>query len=454
MKLEFQRNQERYQFMKWGMQAFDTFKVVPPGIGIVHQVNLEYLARGVHQKGGVYYPDTLVGTDSHTTMINGIGVVGWGVGGIEAEAGMLGQPVYFLTPDVVGVNLKGKLRGGVTATDLVLTVTEMLRKAKVVGKFVEFFGEGVANLARARPRDHRQHGAGVRRHHGLLPGRRRDHRVFPRHRPHQGRDRRLRGLLQGAGPVRHAQGRRRSTTARRWSSTSPPSAPSLAGPKRPQDRIEIGKVKSTFTSLFSKPVADNGFAKKPADLARRFKTRDGIDIGSGDVLIAAITSCTNTSNPSVLLAAGLLAKKAVEKGLTVKPHIKTSLAPGSRVVTDYLTKARLLPYLEKLGFYLAGYGCTTCIGNAGPLAEPIEEAIVQNDLVCAAVLSGNRNFEARIHPNLRANFLASPPLVVAYAIAGTVLKDLMTEPLGQGKDGKDVWIGDIWPTRRRRSTTA
>ena len=445
MKLEFGRNQERYQFMKWGMQAFDTFKVVPPGIGIVHQVNLEYLARGVHQKRGVYYPDTLVGTDSHTTMINGIGVVGWGVGGIEAEAGMLGQPVYFLTPDVVGVNLKGKLRGGVTATDLVLTITEMLRKAKVVGKFVEFFGQGVANLAlpdRATIANMApEYGATM----GFFPvddvtieyfkgtGRTKDEiEAFKAYFQAQ----QLFGTPK-AGQIDFSQVLELDLSS---------VAPSLAGPKRPQDRIEIGKVKSKFTELFSKPAADNGFAKQPQDLAKRFKTKDGIDIGSGDVLIAAITSCTNTSNPSVLLAAGLLAKKAVEKGLSVKPHIKTSLAPGSRVVTDYLTKAGLLPYLEKLGFFLAGYGCTTCIGNAGPLAEPIEETIVQNDLVCAAVLSGNRNFEARIHANLRANFLASPPLVVAYAIAGTVLKDLMSEPLGLGKDGKAVWIGDVWPS--------
>jgi aconitate hydratase len=445
MKLEFQRNQERYQFMKWGMQAFDTFKVVPPGVGIVHQVNLEYLARGVHKKDGVYYPDTLVGTDSHTTMINGIGVVGWGVGGIEAEAGMLGQPVYFLTPDVVGVNLKGKLRGGVTATDLVLTVTEMLRKAKVVGKFVEFFGEGASSLA--------------------LPDRATIANMAPEY-----------GATMGFFPVDDAtiayfEGSGRSAAeidafksyfkaqglygipkkgaidySQELELDFASVTPSLAGPKRPQDRIEIGKVKSKFAELYAQPVADNGFAKKPEDLGKRFKARSGVEVGSGDVLIAAITSCTNTSNPSVLLAAGLLAKKAVERGLTVKRHIKTSLAPGSRVVTEYLTNAGLLPYLEKLGFFLAGYGCTTCIGNAGPLAEPIEEAIVQNDLVCAAVLSGNRNFEARIHPNLRANFLASPPLVVAYAIAGTMLRDLMTEPLGKGKDGKDVWIGDVWPT--------
>ncbi|NBS57456.1 MAG: aconitate hydratase AcnA [Betaproteobacteria bacterium] len=445
MKLEFSRNQERYQFMKWGMQAFDTFKVVPPGIGIVHQVNLEYLARGVHSKNGVYYPDTLVGTDSHTTMINGIGVVGWGVGGIEAEAGMLGQPVYFLTPDVVGVHLKGKLHQSVTATDLVLTITEMLRKAKVVGKFVEFFGEGTASLAlpdRATIANMApEYGATM----GSFPvddktidyfkgtGRTEaEIEAFKAYFKAQG----LYGVPK-AGSIDYSQ------TVELDLSTV---MPSLAGPKRPQDRIGLENVKSTFTSLFSKPVAENGFAKAPADLGKRIKAYDGTEVGSGDVLIAAITSCTNTSNPGVLLAAGLLAKKAVELGLTVKPHIKTSLAPGSRVVTEYLTKAGLLPYLEKLGFYTAGYGCTTCIGNAGPLAQPIEETIVKNDLVCAAVLSGNRNFEARIHANIRANFLASPPLVVAYAIAGTMLKDFRTEPIGKSKDGQDVYIGHIWPT--------
>ena len=445
MKLEFKRNEERYQFMKWGMQAFDTFKVVPPGIGIVHQVNLEYLARGVHNRDGVYYPDTLVGTDSHTTMINGIGVVGWGVGGIEAEAGMLGQPVYFLTPDVVGVNLKGRLREGCTATDLVLTVTELLRKEKVVGKFVEFFGEGTASLTlpdRATIGNMApEYGATM----GFFPvdaatieyfkgtGRTKDEiSAFEAYFKAQG----LFGVPK-AGEIDYTK-----IVELDLASVTP----SLAGPKRPQDRIEIGKVKAKVTELFSKPVADNGFAKKAEDLPKRFTTKDGIDIGSGDVLIAAITSCTNTSNPSVLIAAGLLAKKAVEKGLTVKKHIKTSLAPGSRVVTEYLKAGGLLPYLEQLGFYVSAYGCTTCIGNAGPLAETIEEAVVQNDLVCAAVLSGNRNFEARIHPNIRANFLASPPFVVAYAIAGTVLKDLMTEPLGVGKDGKPVWIGDVWPT--------
>ncbi len=443
MKIEFARNRERYQFLKWGMQAFDTFKVIPPGVGIVHQVNLEYLARGVFQKDGVYYPDTLVGTDSHTTMINGIGVVGWGVGGIEAEAGMLGQPVYLLTPDVVGVNLTGKLREGVTATDLVLTVTEMLRKAKVVGKFVEFFGEGAASLAvpdRATLGNMApEYGATM----GFFPV---DEKTIDYYRT-TGRSAeqvaaieayfRAQGLfgIPRTGEIDYSQVLEMDLGTVRTS---------LAGPKRPQDRIELGKMKSRFTELFSAPALSNGFARKPGDLGKRVKTRDGVEVGNGDVLIAAITSCTNTSNPSVLLAAGLLAKKAVEKGLTVPRHIKTSLAPGSRVVTEYLKAAGLLPYLEKLGFYVSAYGCTTCIGNAGPLAEPIEQAIVDNDLICAAVLSGNRNFEARIHPNLRANFLGSPPLVVAYAIAGTVLRDLETEPLGEGKDGP-VRLKDIWP---------
>ncbi|HSS27021.1 MAG TPA: aconitate hydratase AcnA [Usitatibacter sp.] len=444
MKLEFSRNRERYQFMKWGMQAFDTFKVVPPGIGIVHQVNLEYLARGVFQKDGIYYPDTLVGTDSHTTMVNGLGVVAWGVGGIEAEAGMLGQPVYFLTPDVVGVHLKGKAREGVTATDIVLTVTEMLRKAKVVGKFVEFFGEGTASLsvpdratlANMAP----EYGATM----GFFPvdaktieyfrntGRKADDvAAIEAYYKAQG----LFGIPK-VGELDYTEVLEMDLATVR---------PSVSGPKRPQDRIELGNLKNKFTELYSAAVASNGFGKKADDLARRFKTKDGVDIGSGDVMIAAITSCTNTSNPSVLIAAGLLAKKAVEKGLTVKPQVKTSLAPGSRVVTEYLKASGLLPYLEKLNFFVSGYGCTTCIGNAGPLAEPIDEAIVSNDLVCAAVLSGNRNFEARIHPNLRANFLASPPRVVAYAIAGTVLKNLEGEPLGQGKDGP-VYLKDIWPT--------
>ena len=486
MKLQFQRNAERYQFMKWGMQAFDTFKVVPPGIGIVHQVNLEFLAPGVHCKGGVYYPDTLVGTDSHTTMINGIGVVGWGVGGIEAEAGMLGQPIYILTPDVVGVELKGRLPEGATATDLVLTVTEMLRKEKVVGKFVEFFGEGTATLSvpdRATIGNMApEYGATM----GFFPV---DMATVDYLRATGRTDAqvdafetyfRAQGLfgMPVAGEIDYT-----TTLALDLTTVTP----SLAGPKRPQDRIELPKLAARFTELFSKTGSD-GFSQPTEKLRERHTTlpmvagrgaisdaqqqapRNGmprdyvemvnnrptpdriapakpkaVDIGNGDILIAAITSCTNTSNPSVLLAAGLLAKKAVERGLDVKPHIKTSLAPGSRVVTDYLTKTGLLPYLEQLGFDVAAYGCTTCIGNAGDLTPEINDAIASHDLVCAAVLSGNRNFEARIHPNLKANFLASPPLVVAYAIAGTVLKDLTTEPLGNGSDGP-VYLRDIWPT--------
>ena len=488
MKIEFQRNAERYKFMKWGMQAFETFKVVPPGIGIVHQVNLEYLARGVHQKDGVYYPDSLVGTDSHTTMINGIGVVAWGVGGIEAEAGMLGQPVYFLTPDVVGVHLKGRLSEGVTATDLVLTVTEMLRKAKVVGKFVEYFGEGAASLA--------------------VPDRATIGNMAPEYGATMGffgvDDKTIDYLVKTGRTTAEVEAVEAYFRAQEMFGTPKAGSidysqtleldlatvvASLAGPKRPQDRIELPKMKESFNTLFSKPTAENGF-NQPADkLSRRYPTKltaaprpvddnalklpgDGgqpqnlaemvnnrptqdrvtaigpkpLDIGHGDVLIAAITSCTNTSNPGVLLAAGLLAKKAAAKGLTVQRHIKTSLAPGSRVVTEYLTRAHLLEELEKLNFYLAGYGCTTCIGNAGPLDPSIEETITQNDLVCAAVLSGNRNFEARIHPNIKANFLASPPLVVAYAIAGRANIDLSTEPLGTGRDGKDVYLRDVWPT--------
>lgn len=445
MKLEFSRNNERYQFMKWGMQAFDTFGVVPPGFGIVHQVNLEYLARGVMKNGDTYYPDTLVGTDSHTTMINGVGVVGWGVGGIEAEAGMLGQPVYFLTPDVIGVNLKGKLREGCTATDLVLTITELLRKEKVVGKFVEFFGEGTrslsttdrATIGNMAP----EYGATM----GFFPvdeatvdyfrgtGRTEEElAAFENYYKAQG----MFGVPQ-EGEIEYT----RVVTLDLSTVT-----PSLAGPKRPQDRIELGNVKNNFTELFSKPTTENGFNKNPDDLSKVYETTNGVRVKNGDVLIAAITSCTNTSNPSVLLAAGLLAKKAVERGLTVAPHIKSSLAPGSRVVTEYLTAAGLLPYLEKLGFGVTAYGCTTCIGNAGDLTPELNAAIVQNDIVASAVLSGNRNFEARIHPNIRSNFLASPPLVVAYAIAGNMTRDLMTEPVGKDTNGVDVYLGDIWPT--------
>ena len=450
MKLEFSRNRERYQFMKWGMQAFDTFGVVPPGFGIVHQVNMEYLAPGVHKRdeagtGNVYYPDTLVGTDSHTTMINGVGVVGWGVGGIEAEAGMLGQPVYFLTPDVIGMHLSGKLREGCTATDLVLTITERLRKEKVVGKFVEFFGEGAASLSATD----RATIANMAPEYGATVG------FFPvddatiRYFRNTGRTNEEVSALESyfkaqgmfgipkAGQIDYT----RVVELDLGSVTA-----SVAGPRRPQDRIELGNLKKRFTELFGLPVSDGGFNKKVDELANTYRTRDGEELRNGDILIAAITSCTNTSNPAVLLAAGLLAKKAVEAGLEVSPRIKTSLAPGSRIVTGYLEKAGLLPYLEKLGFTVAAYGCTTCIGNAGDLTPAMNEAIIENDVVAAAVLSGNRNFEARIHPNIRANFLASPPLVVAYAITGNVNRDLTTEPLGKGKDGKDIYLSDIWPT--------
>jgi aconitate hydratase len=447
MAIEFQRNGERYQFMKWGMQAFDTFKVVPPGIGIVHQVNLEYLARGVLAKNGVVYPDTLVGTDSHTTMINGIGVVGWGVGGIEAEAGMLGQPVYFLTPDVVGVNLTGSLREGVTATDLVLTLTEMLRKAKVVGKFVEFFGEGTRNLSLPN----RATIANMAPEYGATMGffpvdettvdylratGRSDEEVsaFRAYFQAQG----LFGIPQ-AGDIDY------SSVLELDISTI---VSSVAGPKRPQDRIELDKLKSTFNTLFSKPLAESGYAKAAADLPKRFPSKmAGVDVGHGDVLIAAITSCTNTSNPGVLLAAGLLARKAVARGLKVNPRVKTSLAPGSRVVTAYLKNAGLNDALDQLGFKLVGYGCTTCIGNSGPLDPRIEEAVTGNDVIAAAVLSGNRNFEARVHQNIKANFLMSPPLVVAFAIAGRANIDMTTEALGTGSDGNPVYLKDIWPTQ-------
>ena len=496
LEIEFQRNRERYQLLKWGMQAFDTFKVVPPGIGIVHQVNLEYLAKGVLSTpdSQIYYPDTLVGTDSHTTMINGLGIVGWGVGGIEAEAGMLGQPVYFLTPDVVGVHMTGSLREGVTATDLALTVTQLLRKAKVVGKFVEFFGPGAAALpavdratiANMAP----EYGATM----GFFPvdaecvnylratGRSADHcKLYENYYRAQN----LFGI-PNKGDIQYSQEVELDLAT---------VVPSVAGPKRPQDKIELPKLKQEFISIFSKPVTENGFGKSanvlnesyhvengdgdgfgggsqdsvsdalakirntnPAteqEMASNRPTPDPVhglhskmpgDIRHGSVLIAAITSCTNTSNPSVMLGAGLLAKKAVERGLQVNPLIKTSLAPGSRVVSDYLNKAGLQKYLDALGFNLVGYGCTTCIGNSGPLAPSIDEAISKNDVVAAAVLSGNRNFEARIHQNIKANFLMSPPLVVAFALAGRVDIDMTREPIGKGKDGSDVYLKDIWPT--------
>ena len=449
MQLEFRRNQERYEFMKWGMQAFDNFRVVPPGFGIVHQVNLEYLARGVFEKDGVCYPDTLVGTDSHTTMINGIGVVGWGCGGIEAEAAMLGQPVYLLMPDVVGFELTGKLREGVTATDLVLTVTEILRREKVVGKFVEFFGAGThtlalpdrATIANMAP----EYGATV----GFFPVDEKTIAYF------KGTGRTEAEIAAFAGYFKAQQlfgvpqaGDIDYTKVVQLDLSTV--APSLAGPKRPQDRIEITALSKKFTELFSLPISDNGFNQPAEKLGKSYAAGDGVTIRNGDVLIAAITSCTNTSNPGVMLAAGLLAKKAVEAGLSINSRVKTSLAPGSRIVTEYLGKAGLLPYLEKLGFNVAAYGCTTCIGNAGDLTPAFNQAIIDNDLVCAAVLSGNRNFEARIHPNLKANFLASPPLVVAYAIAGNVTVDLMTQPVGTGRDKhgkpKDIYLGDIWPT--------
>ena len=496
LDLEFKRNRERYQFLKWGMQAFNAFNVVPPGIGIVHQVNLEYLAKGVlskefqisNLKSQIFYPDTLVGTDSHTTMINGLGVVGWGVGGIEAEAGMLGQPVYFLTPDVVGVHLTGALKEGVTATDLALTVTQLLRKTKVVGKFVEFFGPGAAALpvvdratiANMAP----EYGATM----GFFPiddecvkylrltGRSEEHcALYEKYYRLQG----LWGMPQ-KGDITYSQVIELDLNT----ITS-----SVAGPKRPQDRINLGELKSTFTDLFHKPLAENGYAKPEAELTKRFsvkgqklptsvplpdygirKTRvsesesemrdqhptpDHVniidpalsaEIGHGSVLIAAITSCTNTSNPSVILAAGLLAKKAVERGLKISSTVKTSLAPGSRVVTEYLNQTGLHSYLDQLGFTTVGYGCTTCIGNSGPLESHIEETVLKNDLVAASVLSGNRNFEARVHQSIKANFLMSPPLVVAFALAGRVNIDMANEPLGTDKNGKEVYLRDLWPT--------
>ena len=505
MEMEFKRNRSRYQFLKWGTQAFDGFRVIPPGIGICHQVNLEYLARNVWEKN-VYFPDTLVGTDSHTTMINGLGVVGWGVGGIEAEAAMLGQPVYFLTPDVVGVHLSGALREGVTATDLVLRVTEMMRKAKVVGKFVEFHGEGASNLsvvdratiANMAP----EYGATM----GFFPvdeetctyllatGRSPEHVEI------------VRSYYKAQGMFgMPLKGEVDYSTVYDLDLGSISS--SVAGPKRPQDRIELPKLKEQFTEMMLKPATDGGYGKTEDELWTRYHVKIGADkqrliagggeqrgdtipaavknhvseqntsvwtetemvnnrptpdlvaeipeeefpladelIGHGDVLIAAITSCTNTSNPSVMIAAGLLAKKAVEAGLTVSPKVKNSLAPGSRVVTEYLEKTGLQPYLNQLGFNLVGYGCTTCIGNSGPLDPALEQIIGERDVVAAAVLSGNRNFEARVHQSIKANFLMSPPLVVAFALAGRIDVDMTNEPIGSGNDGRDIYLRDIWPS--------
>ncbi|MGI9307010.1 MAG: aconitate hydratase AcnA [Gammaproteobacteria bacterium] len=446
MEIEFERNRERYAFLKWGTGAFQTFKVVPPGAGIVHQVNLEYLARAVMENGGVCYPDTVVGTDSHTTMINGIGVLGWGVGGIEAEAAMLGQPVYMLEPDVVGVHLTGALRPGVTATDMVLTVTEMLRNAKVVGKFVEFFGEGAralsvpdrATIGNMAP----EYGATM----GFFPA---DEKTLEYLRA-TGRSEELLQLVEAYYRAQNMFGVPAEGQCD-YSQTLPfdlsAVVPSVAGPKRPQDRIPLRVLKEKFGELFSAPAESGGYGKKPEDMQARVPSgKAGEDIGNGDILIAAITSCTNTSNPSVLLAAGLLAQKAAARGLRPPPRVKTSLAPGSRVVTDYLQKSGLLKPLEELGFHQVGYGCTTCIGNSGPLDADYDNALAQNDLVGVSVLSGNRNFEARVHQNIRANFLMSPPLVVAFALAGRIGIDMQNEPLGEDQNGKPVFLKDIWPS--------
>ncbi|MGB9129306.1 MAG: aconitate hydratase AcnA [Thiobacillus sp.] len=444
MKIEFERNLERYQFLKWGMQAFETFKVVPPGVGIVHQVNMEYLARGVMEKDGMAYPDTLVGTDSHTTMINGLGVVAWGVGGIEAEAAMLGQPVYFLTPDVVGVNLTGSVKPGVTATDVVLTITEKLRSAKVVGKFVEFFGEGAAAL----PVTDRATIANMAPEYGATMG------FFPvdeatcQYFTATGRKAAQVNLIRAyyqaqglfgipkAGEIDYSQ-----TLTLDLSTVEP----SVAGPKRPQDRIPLSAIDTTFDMLMQKSKAEGGYGKTAEDLRRTYAVEGGNELRHGSVVIAAITSCTNTSNPGVMIAAGLLAKKAVELGLYTPSHVKTSMGPGSRAVTEYLKAAGLLPYLEKLGFSVVGYGCTTCIGNSGPLPEAIEKTVLDNDLVACSVLSGNRNFEARVHQNVKANFLMSPPLVVAFALAGRVPFNVEKDPIGAGKNGP-VYLKDIWPS--------
>ena len=458
---EFERNRERYEFLHWGQRAFDNFQVVPPATGIVHQVNLEYLAQVVlaREEDGemVAFPDTLVGTDSHTTMINGLGVVGWGVGGIEAEAAMLGQPVDMLAPEVIGFKLVGSLREGVTATDLTLTVTQMLRQHGVVGKFVEFYGPGLSNMS--------------------LPDRATIANMSPEY-----------GATMGFFPVDDETLRYMRLTGRpeevierveryckeqglfRTDDTPDPEfsetleldlstvEPSLAGPKRPQDRVPLSDMQRSFRAALTAPLAERGFEMSLDAMSEKAVVRANgseVEIGHGSVVIAAITSCTNTSNPSVMLGAGILAKKAMERGLKVKPYVKTSLAPGSRVVTDYLEKAGLLEPLEALGFSVVGYGCTTCIGNSGPLPEEVAQAITAKDLVAASVLSGNRNFEGRIHPYTRANYLASPPLVVAYALAGTVDIDLVRDPLGEDRDGNPVYLRDIWPTNEEiRQTIA
>jgi len=449
---EFERNRERYEFLKWGQKAFDNFRVVPPGRGIVHQVNLEYLAQGVFTRteedgSTVAYPDTLVGTDSHTTMINGLGILGWGVGGIEAEAAMLGQPIHMLVPEVVGVKLSGKLREGVTATDLTLTVTEMLRRHGVVGKFVEFYGDGLSNMslpdratiANMAP----EYGATM----GFFPVDKESIRYMRR----TGRDEKqvqlVENYLKAQGLFR-TDGMVEPEYTDHLSLDLDDVETSLAGPKLPHDRITLPNMKSTFENSLTSDNPTMGFNLAQEQLANKgtFTNGQEIEMKHGDVVIAAITSCTNTSNPSVMLGAGIVAKKALEKGLSVPPYVKTSLAPGSRVVTDYLEEAGLTDYMDELGFNLVGYGCTTCIGNSGPLPEAVEKAVKDGELIVAGVLSGNRNFEGRIHPYVKANYLASPPLVVAYALAGTVDIDLANEPLGKDKDGNEVYLKDIWPT--------
>jgi len=495
LKIEFSRNKERYQFLKWGQQAFETFSVVPPAIGIVHQVNLEYLAKVVFEKDGILYPDTLVGTDSHTTMINGLGIVGWGVGGIEAESGMLGQPVYFQTPEVVGVHMSGELPEGTTATDLTLRVTEMLREAKVVGKFVEFYGEGAAKLSLAD----RATVANMAPEYGATMG------FFPVDEKSldylrlTGRDAAQIELVKSYYEAQNMFGIPKqgeidySVDLELDISTI---VPCVSGPKRPQDRIEVPALKDRFSSLLEMPTAEGGFGITKGDLNKKVRVkapvaaggRDEIsggvsdlasdedaamneaemvanrpasvsegehhdpatlpELSHGQVLIAAITSCTNTSNPSVMIAAGLVARKARAKGLKINPLVKTSLGPGSRVVTDYLEETDLQKDLDALGFQLVGYGCTTCIGNSGPLDPAIEEALKDGNIVGASVLSGNRNFEARVHGALKASFLMSPPLVVAYALAGTVNIDLANDVIGTGSDGQPVYLKDIWPSNQ------
>jgi aconitate hydratase len=446
MQVEFNRNRERYEFLKWSAQAFKTFHIIPPGNGICHQVNLEYVSQVVWQKDGMFYPDSLVGIDSHTPMVNGLGVLGWGVGGIEAEASMLGQPMYMLEPDVVGVHLAGRLSEGVTATDLVLAIVKLLRQKRVVGKFVEYFGDGAASL---RISDRAtignmspEYGATC----GFFPvdekaleflrmtGR---GEVVPAVKAYY----EAQGLfgMPGEGDLDYSEVVKLELSTVK---------PAVSGPRRPHDHIDLPNLKGRFDELLDKPFAEGGYGKA-AEKTRRVPTgRDDMDVGHGDVLISAITSCTNTSNPGVMLGAGILAKKAVEKGLKPPARVKTSLAPGSRAVTAYLESAGLMPYLNQLGYYLAGYGCTTCIGNSGPIDGKIEETVTKNDLVTAAVLSGNRNFEARIHQAIRANFLMSPPLVVAFGLAGTVNIDMSKDPLGTGKDGKPVYLKDIWPSQQ------